>query len=183
MRRRLQNHPQNIPINSENDAYLFISLQRSKNDNVEIIYDVLSHQGLWKQLRCNAEKAGIKKRVNPHSFRYSCASMLADQIKEQPLKAHMGWTAGSDVLDIYVHEHDSENAMLETYGVKPIEAEKKRLKLNKRPRCGEYNKVSNLFCGRCGTEMTVDYSTAQKLANIFEIAEGIVKDPYSLEGD
>ena len=182
LRRWLQNHPQNMPVNNENDAYLFISLQRNKNDNGEMIYDVLSHQGLWKQLRCNAEKVGIKKRVNPHSFRHSCASMLADQMKEQPLKAHMGWTAGSDMLNIYVHDPDSENAMLETYGIKPIEAEKKRLKLNKCPRCGEYNKVSNLFCGRCGMEMIVDYSTAQKLANIFEMAEGIVKDPLSLQG-
>ena len=31
-------------------------------------------------------------------------------------------------------------------------------------------------------ELIVDYATAQKLANIFEMAEGIVKDPSSLEG-
>jgi integrase/recombinase XerD len=182
LRRWLQNHPQNAHENSENDAYLFISLQRSQNDNGEMIYDVLSHQGLWKQLRCTAEKVGIKKRVNPHSFRHSCASMLADQMKEQPLKAHMGWTAGSDMLNIYVHDPDSENAMLEMYDIKPLETEAKKLKVNRCPRCSEINRKKNIYCWRCGMEMVVDYATAQKLANIFEMAEGIVKDPYSLEG-
>ena len=177
----VQNHPQNMPVNNENDAYLFISLQRNKNDNGEMIYNVLSHQGLWKQLRCNAEKVGIK-RVNPHSFRHSCASMLADQMKEQPLKAHMGWTAGSDMLNIYVHDPDSENAMLETYGIKPIEAEKKRLKLNKCPRCGEYNKVSNLFCGRCGMGMRRRLLNSQKLANISRWLKGLSKTHFHYKG-
>lgn len=64
------------------------------------------------------------------------------------------------------------------YGMQPLEAEEKKLKGNRCPRCGELNRKKNIFCWKCGTELIIDFATAQKLANIFEMAEGIVKDPY-----
>jgi integrase/recombinase XerD len=179
LRHWIDSHPlKDIP-----EAHLFISLQKSRNkDTGKLEYTRISDMGLYEQIQKIAEKAGIKKRANPHNFRHACASMLADQMKEQPLKAHLGWTPGSDMLDVYIHDPYSENAMLEMYGMQPLEAEEKKLRVNRCPRCGEINRKKNIFCWKCGTELIVDYATAQKLANIFEMAEGIVKDPYSREG-
>jgi len=49
-----------------------------------------------------ARKAGIKKRVNPHTFRHSRATILAKKLPEAVLSEIFGWVQGSRMPAIYI---------------------------------------------------------------------------------
>ena len=70
-----------------------------------------------KFLRATARLAGIKKKVNPHIFRHSRASELAQKLREPQLRAFMGWGAASDMPEVYIHlsAQDMDDAILGLY--------------------------------------------------------------------
>src|SRR2546422_11367963 len=51
----------------------------------------------------DAAASGVKKRVNPHSFRHARASNLANVLTEAQMKEYLGWTGDSRMPAIYVH--------------------------------------------------------------------------------
>ena len=55
----------------------------------------VDYDAFWNIFSTAGKKAGITKRVNPHSFRHARATYLARYMTEQQLKKYMGWTAGS----------------------------------------------------------------------------------------
>jgi len=132
----------------------------------------ISYAAARKLLRVLAKKAGIKKRVNPHSFRKSAASMQAHFLSNQELRARFGWVPSSNVVDDYIAEREEDvgDAYMRGNGIdtKPKAAAKP--KAHSCPRCGYINAIDNQnFCGRCGQALdlatTLNEERLQKMVN------------------
>jgi integrase/recombinase XerD len=125
----------------------------------------LGYSSVLALLKKIAKKAGIKKRANPHAFRHSYLTILANKLTEAQLKKHAGWVAGSQMAQIYVHlsRRDTDDAILEANGIKREGKEKEddKLKPIKCPRCNQNNEPSNKYCKFCGAAL--DLKTAIKL--------------------
>lgn len=108
-------------------------------------------------------KAGIKKRYNPHIFRHSRATFLANFLTEAQLKVYFGWVQGSDVAGTYVHlsGRDTDQKILEINGMAE-ENKKKQDELRPKvcPRCSMLNSQDSNYCSRCAS--ILDTETALK---------------------
>ncbi len=131
------------PFRENPEAWLWISLNKFKK---------LPYNSLRSVLRTIAEKAGIKKKVNPHAFRHARATHLANFLTEAQMKEFFGWVQDSDMASVYVHlsGRDVDRAILKLYGME-VEDERKSdvLKPKKCIRCGETNPATNKLCRRC----------------------------------
>jgi ribosomal protein L40E len=111
--------------------------------------------GLLKNL---AKKSGVTKRVNPHNFRHSRATQMANHLTEAQMDNYFGWVQGSKMPSVYVHlsGRDMDNAILKMNGIKVDE--------NKKPthfapkvcfRCEKKNPPTGDICVRCGAPLNV----------------------------
>lgn len=116
-------------------------------------YTQMNYAAITKSLKIIAKKAGVKKRMNPHNFRHSRATYLANHLTEAQMKEFFGWVQASDMASIYVHlsGRDVDNAVLKMHGIKNNnEKQESELKPKNCPRCQQINPFSNKFCSKCG---------------------------------
>ncbi len=110
-------------------------------------------------LRRIAQRAGLRKAVNPHIFRHSRASNLANKLTEAQLKEMFGWTQSSEMAAVYVHMsgRDVDKALLKIHGLAGDEEkeEEEKLKIIKCLRCGEKNAPIAKFCLKCAAPLDV----------------------------
>lgn len=133
----------NHPFKDNADSFLWI-------DNRMKRLGYGSASALLKRL---AKKAGIKKKVNPHNFRHSRATYMANHLTEAQMKEYFGWIQGSDMAAIYVHlsGRDVDNAVLKIYGRSSAEQSEESILTPKIcNRCQQQNPSNNRFCSRCG---------------------------------
>ncbi len=141
----LQVHPD--PGNP--NAPLFPSTRGGKVDR-------LPEEAVWALVARAASRAGIGKRVHPHTLRHTRLTHLATQLTEQELKTFAGWTQDSRMAAVYVHlsGRDAERAILRVYGIERAEEEEREraqpLKPEVCPSCGYVNPAEAEFCLRCG---------------------------------
>ena len=113
------------------------------------------HQALQVVKRA-AARAGIAKNVNPHLFRHTRATLLAEHIADAPLEIQMGWVHGSAMTRTYVHlsGKDMDRIILRAYGVE-VREERDALDnpLGKCIWCGTQSPLKSKYCLRCGMEM------------------------------
>jgi len=132
------------PLKDDPDAFIWLSNQ----------IKLLSYMGAYTLLKRLAARAGIKKRVNPHSFRHACATHLANHLTEAQMNEYLGWTRSSTMPSIYVHlsGRDVDNALLKMHGIQTDEKseEKNILEPKQCIRCNTSNPASNKFCSLCG---------------------------------
>jgi ribosomal protein L40E len=106
-----------------------------------------------------AKRAKINKKCNPHLFRHSRATFLADHLTEFQMDQYLGWIQGSKMPSTYIHMSDwqLDNSILALNGTK-IEREKKEsiLKPIKCPRCTTLNPPDAKFCTKCAGALTVN---------------------------
>ena len=136
----LNNHPNH----DDPDAVLWTKLKSGEAAGYAVIR---------KMLTITARRAGIKKKVNPHNFRHSRATHLANHLTEAQMKQYLGWVQGSNMAAIYVHlsSRDVDNALLRLYGInKETTTNESRLKPVTCTRCQELNGFANKMCRRCG---------------------------------
>lgn len=140
----LRNWIEYHPTKENRESYLFVSLHQP--------YVKLSSTGLYDQLARLAERTGVQKRINPHSFRHARATQLAKNLTEQQLKQYLGWTADSSMASVYVHlsGKDMDNAILKMNGIETEDTRVDGLKVGKCPRCKDLNPETSLYCGKCG---------------------------------
>ena len=116
-------------------------------------------------LRRIARRAGVGKAVNPHNFRHSRATHLANHLTEAQMKEYFGWVQGSDMASTYVHlsGRDIDNALLKLNRIPTQEEDnhKNDFSLKSCPRCDFDNPPANKFCSRCGT--ILDEKTASEI--------------------
>lgn len=113
----------------------------------------IEYGSLKSMLERTAIRAGVKKRVNPHNFRHSRATHLANHLTEAQMKEYFGWVQASKMASIYVHlsGRDVDNAILKVYGLQTDEKkEESELKPINCDRCGEMNQATNKYCSTCG---------------------------------
>ncbi len=143
------------PSKNNPDSYVWV-----KTNN-----ELMGYATVRKLLTIIARKAGVKKRVNPHSFRHARATHLANFLTEAQLKEVFGWTQGSDMASIYVHlsSRDTDEAILKVYGkeIKSKENQKSLLTPKTCPRCNTENEATNKFCKLCG--LTLDKEESNKI--------------------
>lgn len=109
------------------------------------------------------KRAGIKKRFNPHLFRHSRATFLANFLTEAQLKVYFGWVQGSDIAGTYVHlsGRDTDHKILEINGMAE-ENKKKEQEFKPKicPRCNSLNAYNSNYCSKCAS--ILDTETAMK---------------------
>jgi integrase len=108
LREWLDDHPRK----DDRDAPLWCTLDKHAGP--------ISVTGLVNVFNRCGEKAGIEKKVNPHSFRHDRATHLAANFTEQQLKMYLGWSPTSTQPATYVHLSGKgmDDAVLKMYGIK-----------------------------------------------------------------
>ena len=166
---------ENHPFKNDPNAPLWVSIG-TVNRNQSLEYGACR-----KMLQEVAKKAGIKKAINPHNYRHSRATVLANHFTEAQMNEYFGWIQGSDISQVYVHlsGRDLDDAVLNVRGMKPKEEKlETTLAPKKCPRCGTINKSTGKFCIRCG--LTLDLKVAM---SIKEASDGIDKYLTKILGD
>ncbi len=122
--------------------------------------DALLYDGARLLLRRLAEKAGVRKRVNPHSFRHARATALASIFTESQMQQYLGWVPGSRMAKTYVHLSGKETdlALLRFHGLAKETEESKTPRPTVRicPRCEKKNTSLERFCASCGLALSVE---------------------------
>ena len=167
------------PTNENPSSYLWCG------NNTEAI----SYARICCILKTAVKKAGIKKRVYPHLFRHSRATLLANKMSDSGLKNYLGWTQSSKMAGIYIHMSgkDTDEAILEMSG---IEIKKEKVESSIKPKkclkCKTVNEATNKFCKICGfplekeeAEKILKMDTERSQAD--EIMNKLIKDPEILE--
>lgn len=136
LHRWLDNHP----YAKDAEAPLWVLDHKSEG-----IYPRLTPVVLRTLLTELADKAGVKKRVNPHAFRHARATRLAGYMTEQQMKAYLGWTGSSTMASIYVHlsGQDMENAVLKMHEEK-----------NTQQTVNKATQTASKWCSECGTQLS-----------------------------
>ena len=141
-----------------------------KHHGEPLLYDAARF--LLKRL---AQKAGVKKRINPHSFRHARASYLANHMTERQMEQYLGWTPGSKMPKIYVHlsGRDTDAALLRIHGLEAPETKKGPiLSPTLCPRCQQRNDPTVRFCAKCGLPLTIQ--AALEIENEREQADDVM---------
>ncbi|MFH1821510.1 MAG: site-specific integrase [Methanobacteriota archaeon] len=112
-------------------------------------------------LKKYAERAGVKKRVNPHSFRHARLTKLSQILTEMELRIFAGWSKSSNMPETYIHLSggDVDKKILASAGLlepeEEAKAEEKPLAPLKCPRCGEINPADAAYCFKCSMALSL----------------------------
>ncbi len=168
--------PKGIPI-TWSTGYLnqWLSVHPMQNDpeaplwtTINEPYQPLSYKTIRVTIQKIARDAGIKKRVNPHSFRHKAITdWILDGFNEQEVKHRAGWSKGSmQMLKIYANFTDDEinNKIFERYGLKT--EDKRQVTLERCPRCNNVLKPSDRFCSQCS--LVLDQGMANEIKSAGE---------------
>ncbi|MBD3249474.1 tyrosine-type recombinase/integrase [Candidatus Woesearchaeota archaeon] len=155
---------QSHPLKEDPNAPLWINIGTTKH-NSQITYNNIRY--IVKKL---ADKAGIEKKTNPHMFRHSRATYLANHLTEFQMNQYFGWVQGSGMPATYVHlsGKNLDNSLLSLNGVKQ-ENETQESSISPRicPRCETINSHDAKFCIKCGG--ILDVKTAMELEKKSEV--------------
>jgi integrase len=152
----LNKHP-----NPKKDAPLWCKIQQG-DANETLGYRYIRE----KILKKNMERAEIDKPSNPHHYRHSRASYLANEMTEAQLCEWFGWVQGSDVPACYVHlsGRDIDNAYDQMHGLYEPDEEEDEPSITECPRCDELNEANAAFCMRCGQALDIDAAEEVEIA-------------------
>jgi site-specific recombinase XerD len=159
----LNEHP-----NPEKDAPLWCKIQQGDPD------DQLGYRYIREKiLKKNMERADIDKPSNPHHYRHSRASYLANEMTEAQLCEWFGWVQGSDVPARYVHlsGRDIDNAYDQMHGLYEPEEDEEEPDVQECQRCEELNEPDAVFCQRCGFALDPD-----RAASFEDVTEDMKQD-------
>lgn len=182
--RWLSEHPdkddQNAPLWVVIGTTKHIAKDKKKGYKFNWSYE-LKHHTIMKAIQRAALKAGIKKHVNPHNFRHSRATLLANKLTEAQLKEMFGWTQSSDMAAIYVHMsgRDVDDALLKLHGLQEEAPDNEKEKAKRCARCKEINPPTFKFCGNCS--LPLDAKTAievdEQRKDADTLMTELIKDP------
>lgn len=139
----------------------------------------LIHKTICKTIVTIDKRAGIKKRVNPHSFRHlAITQWILDGYIEQEIKQRAGWSKGSNqMFKIYGNFTDKEidDHIYEKCGLKT--KNKRHVTLKKCPRCSNVLKPDDKFCSQ--SSLVLDHPAQDEIgeyeAKIPEILQPVLQ--------
>jgi integrase/ribosomal protein L37E len=164
------------PYKDNSESYLFIRRAFGKED-VPVPF---RYEYAGRMIRDLAKKVGIKKRVYPHLFRHSRATMLASKLTEAQMKEYFGWTQSSDMASIYVHMsgRDVDDAILKMNGLKKGEDNiTDSFKAVRCSRCNESNSPASRICSNCGFGFKAEKEDPQEQEKNNTLIAELMKDP------
>jgi len=137
------------PKHANSNAPLWINIHQNTDNPMH-------HRFIGKMLSTLARKARITKPINPHSFRHSRATYMAQFLTEAQMKEYFGWSQDSNMAARYVHLSGKQvdDAILKMYGLKKEDEKKDVLKQEPCPRCKTTNDVNNQYCTKCWLPLT-----------------------------
>ena len=147
LKRWLDIHP-----NKDDSSPLWVSLG-NKNHHKMASYD--SMRMMLKKL---AKKTGLKKPVNPHSFRKSSATKFSSFLADQQLKMRYGWVKDSKMLATYtfIKNESVNNSVLNFFGIKNSDQKNNEIKIRVCPVCDFENSFEKEYCLKCSTPLTLE---------------------------
>lgn len=103
----------------------------------------------------------LKKPWNPYIRRHSALTEKSKILKEHTLRQHAGWSSTSSMHQKYLHYfgNESNESILEAFGLKPKLEEIDKLKPTQCPNCKELNKIDAKFCSKCRMVLSYDAYT------------------------
>jgi len=103
----------------------------------------------------------LKKPWNPYIRRHSALTEKSKILKEHVLRQHAGWSANSSMHQKYIHYfgNESNESILEAYGLKSKLEQIDKLKPVSCPNCNEQNKIGSKFCVKCRMVLSYDAYT------------------------
>ena len=103
----------------------------------------------------------LKKPWNPYIRRHSALTEKSQILKENVLRQYAGWSMGSNMHLKYVHYfgNESNQNILEAYGLKPKFEQIDKMKPKQCPNCIELNKIDSKFCVKCRMVLSYDAYT------------------------
>lgn len=148
LREYLQKHPHG----ESKEAPLWVNVGTTNQG------EKCSYRALTKALEKTGERAGIEKPLNPHQFRHSRATYLANKFTEAQMCQWFGWKQGSRMPAKYIHmsgrDIDLDYARL--HGIEDEEPDHSKLSPESCPRCDEQVPPKAKFCYRCGQALSID---------------------------
>ena len=146
----LANYLNNERRNTNPDDSLFVTNTKRS----------LDYENIRKLLSELKQRTGITKRLHPHLFRHSRASIYANSMTEQQLKKYFGWAGGSQMAAVYVHlsGKDVDDAVLRANGIANTKGTEVKSKLINKTcqKCHEINEATAKYCMRCGSNLDLD---------------------------
>jgi integrase/ribosomal protein L40E len=148
LRAWLDNHPKRNDMN----APLFCNISETIRGRA------MTYDDIRKALINSTKRAGITKRIYPHLFRHTRATILASKLAEAPLEAQMGWIPGTKQMGTYVHlsGKQTDEAILKAYGIEVNESGISEPKPSVCPRCGEINPSNGTYCRKCWLPLSTE---------------------------
>ncbi|MFH1696622.1 MAG: tyrosine-type recombinase/integrase [Candidatus Diapherotrites archaeon] len=161
-------------VNSAPDLLEWINAHPNSSDQQAPVWvrkeqnvgEQLTHRYIMKMLKQTAKRAKINKPVNPHHFRHSRATYMAQHLTEAQMKEYFGWVQDSKMAARYVHLSGKQvdNAILRLHGLVNEDKAEDILKREPCPRCKEQNDVNNQYCQKCWLPLTQE--AAQEVQEI-----------------
>ena len=169
----------------------WLNLHPAKDDPAAPLWPCLYKQGKLRPIyyprlaaiiRGAAKRAGIKKRVFPHLFRYSRATHLlaSGHLNEAQAKVYFGWVPDSKMLSTYAHlvTRDANDAILRMYGIQK-ESKDTETRATVCGMCSSPNPQNGKFCYRCGyaLSMNAPEQTKVRIENAENVIHRLLKRP------
>ncbi len=176
----LQNHP----LKDNKNSPLWVGIG-TVGRNKPLMYSAVR-----KLLANAAKRTGVTKAVNPHNFRHSRATFLANHMTESQMKQYLGWVQDSSMAAVYVHlaGRDTDEAIDRMHGIDEEEGKRESvLKPKECLRCRFVNPSEFKFCGRCTAPLSTEvarslWKETEKLDEMFskvleapEVQSAIIK--------
>ena len=119
----------------------------------------ITYAAIVKTLRVVMKAAGVNKPTNPHLWRHSRATYLANHLTEAQLCGVLGWVVGSKEARTYVHLSGKETneSIRRLYGRETKTETKKESVLTPRKCeiCGEANEPAREICQKCNNPLSI----------------------------
>lgn len=176
------------PFKNDKDSPLWINRMTTKSAQP------LSYRNIAYMIQWYFNKAGINKRCNPHIFRHSRATFLANHLTEFQMNQYFGWVQGSDMPSTYVHMSgkEVEQAILTLNGITNTKEQSKESKLvpKKCPRCQTLNSFDSSYCSKCACVLDMkllsemqDQTTKEKDIDDWgnKLLNALMKNPEALK--
>ncbi|HIP31889.1 MAG TPA: integrase [Crocinitomicaceae bacterium] len=148
------------------DVWLWVHIKAQDHERGKIIGEKADYHSLVKEIKKAAKRAGIRKPVNPHNFRHSRATFLANYFTEAQMSQWFGWVPASRMLSRYVHlsGRDIDRAYAILHGFEGEEEKRPKFVPKKCPRC-ELEKVAPDRSSARGAELrsTREWSKRSKM--------------------
>lgn len=164
---------QEHPKRNNKDAYLFCNINKGSEG------EILTYASAKKLLNKLKQRSGFKKPLNPHHFRHSRATELAEKLTDSQRCHYLGWQQGSQMARIYTHIEDTNRVILELNGLVRKDTDEQGRKARVCPRCNTKNPGSAKYCIQCS--LGLDLKSIEDFEKSSKRAISTIEDDTKLE--